>query len=136
MVNNKIGTSDIWYFLIAFCLLFACQFLVLFVPFRWYIALFITQKSESGKKSTRDNTLIVQKALRRGLHYIPWKSKCLVQALAGKALLNMLHSEGTIYLGVTRDNRSLTAHAWLKSSDKFICGQKGYKKFTIVREIS
>jgi hypothetical protein len=135
MVNKTIGVSDIWYFLVAFLLLCICQLLVLLIPFRWYIRLFESHRKDY-EKSTHERTLIVRKALLRGLNYIPWNAKCLVQALTGKALLNILHLKGTICLGVTRENSSLTAHAWLKSGNQFICGQKGYEKFTVVREIN
>ena len=88
------------------------------------------------EKITVAKTLIVRKALLRGLHYLPWKGKCLIQALAAKILLKMVHLPGIIFLGVAKDEDQLKAHAWLKSGNQFICGQDGHKKYTIVQEIS
>ena len=136
MVPKKIGISDIWYFIAASVLLYACQFLVFFIPFRWYIHLFKDHGKNSHEKITVAKTLIVRKALLRGLHYLPWKGKCLVQALTAKILLRMVHLPGIIFLGVAKEDDQLKAHAWLKSGNQFICGQEGHKKYTIVQEIS
>ncbi|MCX6276632.1 MAG: lasso peptide biosynthesis B2 protein [Bacteroidetes bacterium] len=136
MVPNKIGISDVWYFIAASVLLYVCQFLVFFIPFRWYIPLFTDHGKNSREKITVAKTLIVRKALLRGLHYLPWKGKCLVQALTGKVLLKMVHIPGVIFLGVAKEDDRLKAHAWLKSGNQFICGQEGHKSYTIVKEIS
>ena len=136
MTRKTIGLSDIWYFIAAYALLCAYQFLVLFIPFRWYIRLFKDHGKNNDEKITAAKTLIVRKALLRGLHYLPWKGKCLVQALTAKTLLKMVHLPGTIYLGIAKEDNLLKAHAWLKSGNQFICGQDGYRKYTIVQEIS
>ncbi|MCX6307169.1 MAG: lasso peptide biosynthesis B2 protein [Bacteroidetes bacterium] len=135
MVQKKIGAADIWYFLVATVFLYLCQLLVLFVPFRWYIPLFTDKSNRTYRKITVERILIVRKALLRGLHYLPWNGKCLVQALTGKLLLKILHLPGTIYLGVAREGGRLKAHAWLKSGNQFICGKDGNKKHTVVQEI-
>ncbi|MEI6435941.1 MAG: lasso peptide biosynthesis B2 protein [Bacteroidota bacterium] len=136
MVPKKIGISDVWYFIAASVLLYVCQFLVFFIPFRWYIPLFKDHGKNNDEKITVAKTLIVRKALLRGLHYLPWKGKCLIQALTAKILLRMVHLPGIIYLGVAKEANQLKAHAWLKSGNQFICGQDGHRKYTIVQEIS
>lgn len=136
MTRKTIGLSDIWYFIAASVLLYACQILVLCIPFRWYIPMFKDHGKNSHEKITVAKTLIVRKALLRGLHYLPWKGKCLVQALAAKILVKMVHLPGTIYLGIAKEENRLKAHAWLKSGNQFICGQEGHKQYTIVQEIS
>ena len=136
MTRKTIGLSDIWYFIAASVLLYICQFLVLFIPFRWYIPMFKDHGKTSHEKITVAKTLIVRKALLRGLHYLPWKGKCLIQALTAKILLKMVHLPGVIYLGIAKEGNGLKAHAWLKSGNQFICGQEGHKRYTIVQEIS
>ena len=68
--------------------------------------------------------------------YLPWKAKCLAQALAGKLLLRKFGLPGTIYLGIKKDSGKLEAHAWLICGSQFISGKEGHKKFTVVQEIS
>ena len=133
---KKIGFSDIWYFLLASILLYLNQFLIIFVPFRIYSRLFIDTHQNLNAEPSDQQILIVRKALLRGLKYLPWKGKCLVQALTGKILLRLLGLSGTIYLGVKKEDDKLKAHAWLIAGNTFISGKEGHKKFTVVQEIS
>ena len=136
MASKKITLSDVYYFIIASVFLYFCQLLIILIPFRWYIHWFKDHRKENQEVPTYEKILVVRKALLRGLHYIPWKGKCLVQALTGKLLLYMFHLPGTIYFGMTKGNDSLKAHAWLKSGDHFVSGKKGHVKFTVVQEVS
>jgi hypothetical protein len=136
MIRRSVSANDFWFFTIATILLYVCQLLVWLVPFRWYIFLFRDSRNSHRSVPEKDRIHIVRKALARGVHYLPWRAKCLVQALAGKFLLRIMHMPGTIFLGVAKGEEGLKAHAWLVSGDHFISGKQGYKKFTVVKTIS
>jgi hypothetical protein len=136
MVSEKITFSDIRYFLLALFFLWFCQFLILFIPFRWYIPLFKDHRKKNHINPSPANILIVRKALLRGLNYIPWKGKCLVQALTGKLLLKFFNLPGTIYFGVRKGDNQMKAHSWLISGEHFVSGKHGHRQFTVVQEIS
>lgn len=65
--------------------------------------------------------------------HTPWKSKCLVQALAARAMLNRRGIENTLYLGVAKDGQNgMVAHAWLRSGTEVVTGGPEYKRFAVV----
>ncbi len=133
---RKIGFGDIGYFLLATILLYFNQLLIIFIPFRIYSPIFMDKPDKQYLDITDVKILVVRKALLRGLKYLPWKGKCLVQALTGKLLLRKLRLPGTIYLGIKKDTGKLEAHAWLIAGNQFISGKEGFKKFTVVQMIS
>lgn len=65
--------------------------------------------------------------------HVPWKAKCLVQAIAARWMLARRGVEGTIYLGMlkTSDNE-FKSHAWMRCGRRIVTGRRGYKPFTVV----
>lgn len=133
---KKITVSDLRFFFLAYVFLYFSQFLIIFVPFRWYIPLFKDRTANHWESATDEKLLEVRKAMLRGLKYLPWRGKCLVQALTAKLLLRTVHLPGTIYFGIRKENDRMKAHAWLKCGDHFVSGKEGHKQFTVVQEIS
>ncbi len=133
---KKITLPGLWYFFLASVFLYFSQLLVLFAPFRWYIPLFRDSKNRKYELVTDEKLLVVRIALLRGLKYLPWKGKCLVQALSGKLLLRIFGMPGTIYLGVMKKDGNMKAHAWLISGNTFISGKDVHSKYTVVQQIS
>ena len=76
----------------------------------------------------------VKWALRNVTRYFPYLSNCLSTAAAGMSMLKKRGIISEIYLGVQRTDK-LRAHAWLKSSGKFICGGRNHQRFSIVSVI-
>lgn len=136
MTRKKITVAEVGHFFLASLYLWFCQLLVVMLPFRIYIRLFRDSGRKAHHKTTYDRVLTVRKALLRGLHYLPWNAKCLVQSLAGKLLLKYFRLPGTIYLGVDKEDGKLKAHAWLKAGNQFVAGKEGHRKFTVVQQIS
>ena len=136
MKLKEVGVTDVGYFLLATVFLYFNQLLIVLIPFRVYSAIFKDKPGRVYRKVTYNRVLIVRKALLRGLKYLPWKGKCLVQALTGKLLLRKLGLPGTIYLGIKKDTGKLEAHAWLTSGHQFVSGKESHKKFTVVQEIA
>lgn len=135
MKSEEVGLSDIGYFLLVTLCLYFTQLLILIIPFRLYSVLFKDKPGLVYNEITPERIFIVRKALLRGLKYLPWNGKCLVQALSGKLLLRRVGLPGTIYLGIKKNDGKLKAHAWLISGDHFVSGKEGHKEFTVVRTI-
>ncbi|MEX0685336.1 MAG: lasso peptide biosynthesis B2 protein [Balneolales bacterium] len=69
---------------------------------------------------------------------VPWKSTCLVQAAAGKIMLNRRRLPATLYLGVNKNLReagSIKPHAWLTSGPTVVIGGD-IDKYVIVSEFN
>ena len=65
--------------------------------------------------------------------HMPWKRKCLAQAMAGKKMLQRRGIASTLYLGVAKEGENaLIAHAWLRSGSRILTGARGRKKYTVV----
>lgn len=76
---------------------------------------------------------LIASSIKSMAKYVPWQSKCFVQAIAAK---NMLHKRGidtTLYLGVIKEGDTMKAHAWTRSGPYFITGGKGSQGYTVVK---
>ena len=74
-------------------------------------------------------------AVRVAAARTPWQSTCLVQALAGIAMLRRRRIAGALYLGLARDAtapESLAAHAWLCCGDVILTGESERERFSVV----
>lgn len=83
------------------------------------------------------NTLAELRLIRTSIsvmsRYVPWQSKCLVQALAAQQMLNRRGIEYTLYLGVQKNQEEMKAHAWLRVGRYFITGGQGHASYTPVQ---
>jgi len=74
-------------------------------------------------------------AVRAAAVRTPWRSACLVQALAGAHMLGRRSLPATLYLGAAHDptnGNKLEAHAWLCSGEVTLTGQRDQERFTVV----
>ncbi len=65
----------------------------------------------------------------------PWASTCLMQAVAGAAMLRRRQTPTTLFLGVTKDTgqpEALAAHAWLRCGSAILTGASEQPHFTVV----
>ena len=60
----------------------------------------------------------------------PWRSGCLEQAIAAKAMLRRRGIQSTLYLGVARD--PVAAHAWLRVGDLNVTGGPDVARYSVV----
>ncbi len=64
-----------------------------------------------------------------------WQTKCFVQALTAKKMLNRRGIPSILYLGMAKDkNKKLTAHAWVISNTILITGGRNINRFTVVSQ--
>ena len=74
-------------------------------------------------------------ALDAAARRTPWRSTCLIRALAGRAMLRRRGIPSTLYLGVNPrpiGSGGLTAHAWLRSGTMLVVGGREKEGFTEV----
>jgi len=64
--------------------------------------------------------------------YTPWESKCLVQALTAKTLLNRYRLPCTLYMGLHKTGQGkMLAHAWLRCGNRLITGGQVCHLYTV-----
>lgn len=74
---------------------------------------------EAAQESCAHIAFAIPRVARR----LPWRADCLVQALAGQAMLRRRGIAGTIAIGTGRHpDGSFAAHAWLVCGDQVILG--------------
>jgi len=65
----------------------------------------------------------------------PWRSKCLEQAIAAKAMLRVRGLPNTMYVGVARPAEGgkvpLEAHAWLRCGSVHVTGGVRVERFAV-----
>lgn len=122
-------------FVEAFCCLAIARLVLIAVAFR-YIAPFLGQlRAESPRHDALAATLAtrISWAVQTAGRFTPWKSPCLVQAIAGKMMLKRRKIPSTLYLGVAKHaNEGLSAHAWLRCGDRILTGGALKEQFTVV----
>ena len=87
-----------------------------------------------GKAAARRQDLDrVAFAIRAMAARVPWRSDCLIQALAAQHWLASRGIGSTIHLGVRPSEAPIDAHAWLKVGDRVVLGGDvaGYAEFAI-----
>jgi hypothetical protein len=72
----------------------------------------------------------VGKAVAAAAQRTPWRSKCLEQAIAAKAMLRRRGVESTLYLGVVRE--PMAAHAWLRVGEHNVTGGQEVSQYAVV----
>ena len=104
---------------------------VLAVPFRVYSRSMGTDAESPAETSSPDVVHRVSRAIDSMSRHAPWRSKCLEQALAAKAMLRRRGISNTLYMAVAREV-ALEAHAWVRSGDVCVTGQAEFDRYTVV----
>ncbi|WP_339222356.1 lasso peptide biosynthesis B2 protein [Paenibacillus sp. FSL H8-0332] len=79
----------------------------------------------------------ITKAIRVMSRYTPWKSTCMVRAVAALKMLEKRGIESTLYMGVARDKQGqMIAHAWLRSGAHYVSGDDAMQGFVVVEKFA
>ena len=102
------------------------------IPFRWYHWLLKRRPRNSTVTTSRVPTPVPW-AVSVVSQHLPWKSTCLMQAIATRWMLSLRGKPSKLFLG-TRKNRSgeLDFHAWLTCEDEVVCGHFEHEKYTVI----
>lgn len=116
--------------------------LVFVVPFRWTKRLFGTVSPPRPDQITNADlaqarAVAVTRRLQRIANEMPWKSTCLVRALAGHLLLERRGLRGAVVrLGVSMENGRVSAHAWLVFGPDVLLGGESMDGFTPLADLA
>ena len=95
------------------------------LPFRTVSRLYGLREDGTPAQNSKNDCTDITWALRGVARRAPWKSTCLVQALAGAAMLKQRDIPVSLVLGVKKQGAGqemLAAHAWLLSGTRCITG--------------
>ena len=109
-------------FISASLSLLAARLMVWILPLRVLLNRPGAQKGSRGQFTAEE----IDQALQVAGRYIPWGGNCLVQAVAGRALLARHGIQGQIRLGVAKSPGGLfMSHAWVEdASGEILIGRK------------
>ncbi|GAB4300113.1 MAG: lasso peptide biosynthesis B2 protein [Marinilabiliales bacterium] len=137
---KKLSAQEKKLFWKAWFWLFVARLNTTFLPSKKYLKKLGRDKtltSENNMPEHEEYVRILKKSIRRAVKYTPFKTKCLQQAYAGKIILNKANIPSTVYFGLAKDkNNKLIAHAWLRTGNIIVTGEKEKSKFTVVQYIS
>jgi len=108
------------------------RFLILLFPFRMIARFIGTEGIETDYDISNDSSYKIRTvswAVIKISAYTPWKSNCMVQALAAQLLLKIFSIPTTLYLGVAKKESNLIAHAWLRSGYMIVTGGENKETF-------
>lgn len=135
-MNKKIYPVQTYlFFLEAWIMLSFAKIILLYVPFRK-----IAPRLKSNFRQPAKKVGVIRYceeiayAVRRAGRYIPWRTRCFEQAIAGKMMLNRRNLDSELYIGVCKKEKAvgIVAHAWLKSGGRIITGGTDLEKFSII----
>ncbi len=128
---------DRWVLLEAMVWLGLARVAVLTLPFK-RIAPYLGTRMASAPANLSNEWAVeacrVGWAIRAAAPHTLWKSNCLAQGIAGKAMLRWRGIPSTLYLGITKgqETSELLAHAWLRCATHIITGAGGHRDFTVI----
>ncbi|MBE3134263.1 MAG: lasso peptide biosynthesis B2 protein [Acidobacteria bacterium] len=75
----------------------------------------------------------VARMIASASRHTPWRSTCLVQALAATRMLRRRHVASTLYFGAARDEAgAFRAHAWVRCEAHLVTGGREHERFEVV----
>ena len=118
-------------------LLAVARLVALLVPFRFTSRLLGRRMAETPREElpASDRLRRMTWAIGAVAARAPWRSQCLEQALAAKAMLRLRGIPSTLYLGVARADggaQPFDAHAWLRSGTVHVTGGRDVTRYAVV----
>lgn len=109
------------------------QILIKIVPFKIIIKLLKLKqiKLVNTNQSIENNIKEIKWAIKVCTKFVFWESLCLNQALTAYKLLKIYNNQAYLYLGVSKENNKMIAHAWVISNNQYITG-KDNKQYNVI----
>ena len=112
------------------------KFLVLFVPFnRWKrsYGYFQCESLKNDVACYRQELFAIRRSIQCVAKCVPWRSKCLDQAMAAQRMLKRRGLSSTLYFGMVKDQeKKWLAHAWVRCGDQWLIGYYPSIPYTVV----
>lgn len=77
----------------------------------------------------------IQRSIKLVVKYLPWKARCLDQALAVQWMLRRRNLDHTLYFGMVKNSVSSEqwlAHAWVRCGNCWVIGYEPHIPYTVV----
>ena len=78
----------------------------------------------------------IGRAIGHAANQLPWESSCLVRVLAAQRMLQARGVPGAFFIGADKgreqDEADFAAHAWLVCGGRFVTGEAGHERYTVV----
>jgi hypothetical protein len=104
---------------------------VIALPFRVLARRLGVKRAETPVTAVADPALApVGAAIAAGARRAPWRSGCLEQAIAAKAMLRRRGIASTLYLGLA--GGPVAAHAWLRVGSLNVTGGQDVSRYAVV----
>ena len=123
----------------ASVLLCLAAVLVRLVPFRRWSGRLGTADVPVGEAQRTEHVELLREVARAVDRVNGWSGgrfTCLMQAVAGKVMLDRRHIPNTLGLGVRptpeAQGMGIAAHAWLNSGSVVVLGGEGHTEYTVV----
>ena len=146
MSRRKHSWAERWLFLEAVAGLIAARLALRTTSFRTvlrWLGMEEVSADASHAPGDRQRVQLIGWAVGAAAARLPWKSTCLMEALAGAALLRRHGLPGTLSLGVgtstgpgttllaevTRTEEDALAHAWLRCGEVVLTGEAERARF-------
>lgn len=93
------------------------------VPFRRLAPILSKRGLAPSRVGTPDQLDRIGWAIQTASRHVPWRCRCLEQAIAGKMMLRRRGIANILWLGAAKDGeRGIAAHAWLQCGTWFVTG--------------
>lgn len=93
------------------------------------------RESQTADADTQLRAQVIGRRIARWSRRSPWRTTCLVQAVAGFLLLRRRGIHAAIRLGVKRDAHTFAAHAWLMVGGATVLGGQEAAGFSPLADI-
>lgn len=108
---------------------------VLVLPFRWIAPRLGETMADSPAEDQAEPELLrrIGWSVSVASHFLPWTSRCLAEAIAGKAMLQRRGLRSTLYLGLAKDGPAdVEAHAWLRCGSRVLTGGQTSDGYAVI----
>ena len=109
---------------------------VLVVPFRWiapFLGRHMAESPQTTEAKEKEIAERISRVVQTASRHMPWECKCLTRAIACKSMLKRRGLRTTLYLGVAKGGEEhLKAHAWLRTGDLIVTGERDMDRFIVV----
>lgn len=107
--------------------------LVFVVPYRktsaWFGGTVAARDTDMPSQGDLRRAFVLCHRLMRLARLVPWRTTCLVQAIAGHMLLKRRRIASTVRIGVTTAQNAVHAHAWLMVDGRIVLGGREAPEF-------
>lgn len=104
---------------------------LLFLPFKTVISKTSLDIQLKVKINNNFNVNTFSYLLIKARRIIPWRFKCLEQALTIRYMLKRRNVTSVLYFGLKKESK-LEAHSWLEVNNKILIGNENIESYTVI----